>query len=88
MQSDELVRQITAEVLRRLGQAPAAPGAAAPARPAASPSGKALVLLTGGDARLDLALAELGRLAEQHARLTVVLSATAQRVIGLPAVRR
>ena len=87
MQSDELVRQITAEVLRRMGAG--APAAPPPAAPATAPSGgRALVLLTGGDARVDLALADLERLSRRHARLRVVLSATAQQLIGMPAVRR
>jgi deoxyribose-phosphate aldolase len=95
MQSDDLVRQITAEVLRRLGGAgpgptASAPGSASPARSgqAAAGQGTALVLLTGGDARLPQALEALQRIAAAHPVCRVVLSPTAQRVIGPPAVRR
>jgi len=94
MDSSDLVRRITDEVLRRLdgsrapGGEPARPAPAAPA-PAPAPSGKrALVLLSGGDRRLDEALVQVGRIAERSARVRVVLSPTAQRLVGVPAVRR
>ena len=91
MDSDDVVRRIAAEVLRRLGETPAAP---APATAHAGPTapgpagGHALVLLTGGEARLDEALLQVGRLAERCSTLTVVLSTTADKRIGQPAVRR
>jgi deoxyribose-phosphate aldolase len=91
MDSDDVVRRIAAEVLRRLGETSAAPAPApAHAGPAASrpAGGHALVLLTGGDARLDEALLQVGRLAERCSALTVVLSTTAEKRIGQPAVRR
>ena len=94
MDSDDVVRRITSEVLKRLGgSAPAgtvggtavssAPGAGAPVR-----DGHALVLLTGGDNRLDEALVQIGRIAERSKGTTVVLSPSAEKLVGQPAVRR
>lgn len=101
MVSDDLVERIAAEVLRRIGgaspanpppsAAPAAPAPAAPPvrPPPVAPAGlRSLVLLTGGDNRLDEALVQLGRIAECSRETTVVLSPTAQRLVGAPAVRR
>jgi deoxyribose-phosphate aldolase len=95
MVSDDVVERIAAEVLRRLGGAgapapsapvpPSPPPAAGPAKPATL---RSLVLLTGGDNRLDEALVQLARIAECSRELTVVLSPTAQRLVGAPAVRR
>jgi len=70
---------------------PAAPPPAAPATrpPPAPPAGlRSLVLLTGGDRRLDEALVQLGRIAECSRETVVVLSPTAQKLVGIPAVRR
>lgn len=101
MVSDDVVERIAAEVLRRMGgAAPAAPAAStAPAAPApaaptsrpvpVSPAGlRSLVLLTGGDNRLDEALVQLARIAECSRETIVVLSPTAQRLVGTPPVRR
>ncbi len=93
MDSDDVVRRIASEVLKRLGAQPADPAPAAarpaPAGPAARPENKkTLVLLTGGDSRLDEALAQVGRIAEQSRATTVVLSPSAVRIVGMPAVRR
>jgi deoxyribose-phosphate aldolase len=104
MDSDDVVRRIASEVLRRLGgegePAPpaAASGAGAVSRAAQKPGpgpglgrvagGRVLVLLTGGESRLDAVLAQLGRIAEAAEDTRVVLSPSAQRVVGAPAVRR
>jgi deoxyribose-phosphate aldolase len=92
MSTDDVVRRITAEVLQRLGAAEAGPQPAAakppPAIASRDPGGRILVLLTGGDHRVDEALVQVGRLADRGTEVAVVLSPTAQRVVGLPAVRR
>jgi deoxyribose-phosphate aldolase len=95
MDSDDVVRKIANEVLKRLGgetpreaveaSIPSPAGQPRPA-PVAGP-GRTLVLLTGSDGRLDEALVQVGRLAEVCST-TVVLSPSAVRVVGLPAVRR
>jgi deoxyribose-phosphate aldolase len=93
MGSDDLVRKITAEVMKRLGN-PAASAQStttnqADQTPAVSPKGKrVLVLLTGGNRRLDEALIQVGKIAACSQETCVVLSASAQKTIGVPAVRR
>ncbi len=95
MDSDDVVRRITSEVIKRLGAgSPAATSPAVVPKPASGgasvcPEGhKALVLLTGGDTKLDQVLLQLERIAERSAAITVVLSPSAQQVVGVPAVRR
>jgi len=95
MDSDDVVRRITSEVIKRLGaDSPNATSPAVAPKPASGgasvcPEGqKALVLLTGGDRKLDQVLLQLERIAERSVATTVVLSPTAQQVVGVPAVRR
>ena len=95
MDSDDVVRKIADEVLRRLGGgAPSAavdtsiPAPAGQARPApVDGPGRTLVLLTGSNGHLAEALVQVGRLAERCST-TIVLSPSAARVVGQPAVRR
>jgi deoxyribose-phosphate aldolase len=91
MDSDDLVRKISAEVLKRLGQdprhqEPRRQNAAPP--PAAARNKHVLVILTGGNRCLDEVFVQLGRIAESSQSITVVLSPSADRIIGTPAVRR
>ena len=88
MDSDDLVRRITQEVARRLGQPAACPAPAAAWSRAAERSTRVLVLLTGGNRHLDEVLAQVGRIAAGHDSVTVALSPSAEKVIGVPAVRR
>ncbi len=97
MDSEDVVRRITSEVIKRLGASGAAggggPGSAAGASAAGGAGvpagdGHALVLLTGGDNRLDEALVQLGKIAERSKGTTVVLSPSAEKLVGMPAVRR
>lgn len=98
MDSDDVVRRIATEVLKRLGadgapapraQLPATPAAQAPVPRAAPVAGeRALVLLTGGDRRVDEALVQVGRIAESCEAVTAVLSPSASTLVGAPAVRR
>jgi len=85
MDSDELVRRITTEVLRQLddsGTQPAVPRAAG-----AGDGGRALVLLTGSQVHLQAVLAQIGHIADISSATTVVLSPSADKMIGMPAVR-
>ncbi len=87
--SQELVRRIAGEVMQRLQQQPepAASSGRSPRRPGTT--GKSLlVLLTGGDRDLDEVLVQTGRLTASAKKARVVLSASAQKLIGVPAVRR
>ncbi len=97
MDSDDVVRRIATEVLKRLGADGAAPPAQRPAAPTgrasavatpAASNARALVLLTGGDRRLDEALVQVGRIADGCEAVTAVLSPSASRLVGAPAVRR
>ncbi len=104
MDSDDVVRTIASEVLKRLaadgtGKLSSANGNSAPTtdRPplsltsrskASSTQGHSLVLMTGGDRNLDHALSQLGRIGDSCEDTTVVLSPTASKVVGVPAVRR
>ena len=92
MGSDDLVRKITAEVIRRLGES-SVKGSADLASPAGgghtAPSAKhALVLLTGSNQRLDDMCVQLGKIAQSCETTTIVLSPSAQKMVGLPAIRR
>ena len=73
MDSDDLVRRISAEVIKRLGQSPSTEGekrmdssAGQPGWiPPATPKGKrVLVLLTGGNRRLTEALSQVGKICD------------------------
>ncbi len=93
MGSDDLVRKITAEVMKRLGNpvesAQATTTGDSGWMPVVSPKDKrVLVLLTGGNRRLDEALVQVGKVAACSQETCVVLSASAQKTIGVPAVRR
>ncbi len=103
MDSDDVVRTIASEVLRRLGaDGDGGPPSVKPdannqdltpsMRPAvslyANPKGHSLVLMTGGDRNLDRALSQLGRISDSCEITTVVLSPTATKVVGEPAIRR
>jgi deoxyribose-phosphate aldolase len=97
MDSDDLVRRISAEVIKRLGST-AAEGARAtsggsPAQtgwtPPTTPKGKSvLVLLTGGNRKITEALEQVGKICDCCQDCKVVLSSSAQKVVGVPAVRR
>ena len=96
MDSDELVRRISDEVLKRLGPgsqeagAPSSgtPAAAGYAPPATPKNRRVLVVLTGADRRLDEVCVQLGKIAGCAESTTVVLSPSAERNLGVPAVRR
>jgi len=94
MDSDDLVRKITAQVIERLGTAkPVTESKDTPASPAWSPpttpkGKKVLVLMTGGNRRLDEALVQVGKISDCSDEVTVVLSPSAQELVGVPALRR
>lgn len=97
MDTNDLVQKISQEVLRRLagispassnGQGAPAPERSGPATAAAPGKGTTLVLLTGGDARADDVLRQVGLLCARAPRSVVVMSPTAERVLGRAAVRR
>ena len=77
MDSEKLVRLVTAEVLRQLKQSTDfMPG------PLAGPVHKALVIFTGGTIGLEPGLDELRKLQAAQTELTIVLSAAAETIIG------
>ncbi len=92
MSNDDVVRRIAAEVIRRLESE----SGDVPAGSESSPRGgyriregkSALILLTGGDRQIDEALSQLERISEKSSQVTVVMSPSAQSIVGAPAVRR
>jgi len=79
MTDEELIRQITCEVLRqlRLGGA-SGPGPA----PAEAQGPKALLVYTGGDQNLDDAVAVAGQLKAAGAQVRILCTASARTVLG------
>jgi len=78
-------------VLKRLGepQKPATQPVGANVRlPAANAGKRVLVVLTGGNRNLDDVFTQVGRIADQAADTTVVLSPSAEKTLTIPAVRR
>jgi deoxyribose-phosphate aldolase len=97
MDTNDLVQKISQEVLRRLGGiAPSSADSQGAPRPArgdsalAAETGKGtwLILLTGGDARADEVLRQVGLICARASRSVVVMSPTAERVLGQAAIRR
>jgi len=91
MDSDDLVRRISAEVMKRLQTGEVASDSPAQAgwTPPTTPKGKrVLVLLTGGNRRLTEALSQVGKICDCCEDCKVVLSSSAQKIVGVPAVRR
>lgn len=85
--TDELVEEITREVLARLVKArnQSSTGSRSISR---STGEKALVVLTGGSEGLEEVFRQLGLIADKSASLTVVLSRSAEKIIGVHQVRR
>lgn len=77
MDNAKLVELITAEVLRRLGQA----NSRIAAKPA-EPAHKALAIFTGGTIGLEVSLEELKKLQAIGTEITVVLSQAAETIVG------
>jgi len=88
METEELVSKITREVVSRLSGGKEEEGGS-PARASIGPDGKkALVILTGGSSSLDEVYAQIGRISEQGSSTTIFLSPSAERILGVPSVRR
>ena len=91
MDSDELVRSIATEVLKRLGEPKkpeTQPAGSSVRLPAATAGKRVLVVLTGGFRNPDDVFAQVGRIADQARDTTVVLSPSAEKTLGIPAIRR
>ncbi len=88
METEELVSRITKEVVSRLSGGKEE-GGGSPARASIGPDGrKALVILTGGNSRLDEVYDQIGRISERGSSTTIFLSPSAERILGVPSVRR
>ena len=88
METEELVSRITREVVSRLSGGKEEGGGSL-ARASIGPDGKkALVILTGGNSRLDEVYAQIGRISERGSSTTIYLSPSAERILGVPSVRR
>jgi deoxyribose-phosphate aldolase len=86
MDSNDLVQQITAKVIERLGQT-LTPGTS-PGYTNVTSNDKALILLTGSEHGLQNVLALIEQLAEQYSKVVIAISPSAEKIIGLPALRR
>lgn len=87
MDSDELVRRITTEVLRQLDDSSEQPSVPSRRSVGAGGGGRALVLLTGSRVHLQAVLDQIGHIADLCSATTVVMSPSADKIIGTPAVR-
>ena len=88
MEIEELVSKITREVVSRLSGGKGEEGGSS-TRASAGPDGKKiLVILTGGSSNLDEVYARIGRISERGSSTTIFLSPSAERILGVPSVRR
>lgn len=85
--TDELVEEITREVLARLVKARNQSSTASKSI-SRSTGEKALIVLTGGSERLEEVFRQLGLIADKSTSLTVVMSRSAEKIIGVHQVRR
>lgn len=77
MDKEEMVQLVMKEIMRQLEQMPVA------THRQSSPSQKALVIFTGGTIGFEQGLAEIKKMQDQCVSVTVVLSASAEHVLGI-----
>ncbi|MHA2232850.1 MAG: hypothetical protein ACXAB4_10195, partial [Candidatus Hodarchaeales archaeon] len=85
--TDELVEEITRQVLSRLVEARKQPldTKASISRPSGE---QALIILTGGAEKLDEVYRQIELIADNCTNLTVVMSRSAEKIIGVHQIRR
>lgn len=90
MSNDRIVEEITKQVLSRLVEAGGKSTVqSTPSLPTRTHSGnKSLIVLTGGSERLDEVYRQVSIIAERSTRVVIVLSSSAEKIIGVHQVRR
>lgn len=82
MDNEKLVELVTAAVMRRLEA-----GALAEKEPSNIPCKKALAIFTGGTIGLEESLRELKKIQDLQVEVSVVLSAAAEKIIGIDRIK-
>ncbi len=85
--TDEIVEEITRQVLSRLREVRNQPSPVSPSlrRPSGS---RVLIILTGGEEKLDEVYRQIDLLTERSTALTIVMSQSAEKIIGVHQIRR
>ncbi|WP_378954821.1 flavoprotein [Pelosinus sp. sgz500959] len=82
MDHEQLVQLVTAEVMRKLGLEPSTAK-----EESIIPCKKALAIFTGGTIGLEQSFLELQKIQDLHIEVSVVLSAAAEKIIGIDRIK-